>query len=89
MADFKTHKLLVEEYTAQFGVKPSAVQRINSDPMYNKLRAITNELDSNLACIPDVWDAKYGKLFLLRDVQFLDGGQRVAPSIDQGPPTQS
>ena len=87
MADFKTHELLVEEYTAQFGVKPSEVQKITTDPTYNKLRTITNELDSNLACIPDVRDSKYGKLFLLRDVQFLDGGQRVTPSIDQGPQT--
>ena len=38
--------------------------------------------------IPDVRDAKYGKLHLLHDVQYLDGGQAVTPSVDQGPPTQ-
>ena len=77
----------METYYTQFG--PSAVEKITSDPTYNKLRAITNKLDSLLAGIEDVRDAKYGKLFLLRDVQYLDGGQVVAPSIDQGPPTQT
>ena len=65
------------------------MQKITSDPTYNKLRAITNKLDSKLAGIDDVRDAKYGKMFLMRDVQYLDGGQPVTPSTDQGQPIQN
>ena len=70
MADFKTSKLLVEAYYAQLG--PLTVENITSDPTYNKLRANTNKLESKLAGIDDVRDAKYGKMFLMRDVQYLD-----------------
>ena len=48
MADFKTSELSVEAYYAQ--LEPSTVEKITSDPTYNKLRAITNEsLESKLA----------------------------------------
>ena len=87
MADFKTSKVSVEAYYAQSG--PLTVEKITSDPTYNKLRSITNKLESKLAGINDVQDATYGKMFLMRDVQHLDGGQPVTPSTDQGQSIQN
>ena len=87
MADFKTSELLVEAYYAQLG--PSTdVEKLTSKPTYNQLRAITNKLESKLAGINDVRDATYGKMFLMCDVQHLDGGQVITPSTDQGTPVQ-
>ena len=87
MADFKTSELPVEAYYAQLGPS-SDVEKLTSEPTYNQLRAITNELESKLAGINDVRDARYGKMFLMCDVQHLDGGQVITPSTDQGPPVQ-
>ena len=50
MADFKTSELPVEAYYAQLGPS-SDVEKLTSEPTYNQLRAITNELESKLAGI--------------------------------------
>ena len=71
MADFKTSELSVEAYYAKLGPS-SDVEKLTSEPTYNQLRAITNELESKLAGINDVRDATYGKMFLMCDVQHLD-----------------
>ena len=87
MADFKTSELPVEAYYAQLGPS-SDVEKLTSEPTYNQLRAITNELESKLAGINDLRDNNYGKMFLMCDVQNLDGGHVVTPYVDQGPPQQ-
>ena len=88
MADFQTLKILVDDYTILFKVKLCHVGKITTQPMYNKIRTITNELEANFACIEDKRDATYGKLHLIVDVQHMDSGHAVTPSTDWGEPTQ-
>ena len=78
MATFQMTKKLIKDYTAGFKVKVIDMEKITNHPTYNKVRNVLDDLEENLTIIPNVWDVKYGKLYLIVDVQHLNKGPAQA-----------